>query len=255
MNAVPAEFWTTLPLTPGVRVLGADANGLGALEKPAGVLSHPNRDAGRVRALLSADYDFAAECFTWTPPGGNVARLWLLNRLDSPTSGVILVAADGALAADVKAQFQRKAVEKKYVALVFGQPRAEREVWRDRLAVERREGVVRASTAAGHIPAESECRVLRAARGTPPLALLELTPRTGRTHQLRVQSAKRGLPIVGDQTYGDFRRNREFAKATRQKRLFLHSLATDVRYSWAGREWDFSARSPLPPEFAAALGG
>jgi len=253
VNAVSAEFWNTLPLTAGVRVLGADPNGLGALEKPAGVLSHPNREGGRGRALLEADYDFAAECFTWIPPGAAPLRLWLLNRLDSPTSGVILVAADEPLATDVKAQFQRKAVEKKYVALVFGKPRIEREVWRDRLAIDRRDGVVRAS-AAGHIPAESECRVLRMTPGIAPLALVELTPRTGRTHQLRVQCAKRGLPIVGDQTYGNFRRNREFAKATRMKRLFLHSLSTEVRYAWSGRDWSFSARSPLPPEFETALG-
>jgi tRNA pseudouridine65 synthase len=254
VNAVSAEFWTTLPLTSGVRLLSTDPNGLGALEKPAGVLSHPNREGGRGRALLNAEYDFSAECFTWTPPGAAPLRLWLLNRLDSPTSGVILVAADGPLATEVKTQFQSKAVEKQYVALVFGKPRFEREVWRDRLAIERRDGVVRTSAATGHIPAESECRVLRMAPGIAPLALLELTPRTGRTHQLRVQCAKRGLPIVGDQTYGDFRRNREFAKTTRLKRLFLHSLSTEVRYAWAGRDWGFSARSPLPPEFEKGLG-
>ncbi|HLP07470.1 MAG TPA: RNA pseudouridine synthase, partial [Opitutaceae bacterium] len=105
----------------------------------------------------------------------------------------------------------------------------------------------------GHIPAESDCRVLRAARGAQPLALLELKPRTGRTHQLRVQCARRQLPIVGDQTYGDFRRNREFAKLARTKRLFLHSLETQVRYSWASREWSFAARAELPVEFEAAL--
>ena len=86
-----------------------------------------------------------------------------------------------------------------------------------------------------------------------PLALLELKPRTGRTHQLRVQCARRQLPIVGDQTYGDFRKNREFAKVARTKRLFLHSLETQVRYSWAGREWSFGARAELPAEFAAAM--
>ena len=249
-----STFWSNLPLVGGVELLGHDGNGLGALSKPAGVLSHPNeRGKDRGRALLDAEYDLEAECFVWTDAGsGDVRRLWLLNRLDSATSGVILVAADGKLAADVKAQFQRKAVAKTYVALVFGTPRVPRELWRDRLAVERKGGVVRSGTAGGHIPAESECRVLRTTRGPQPLALLELKPHTGRMHQLRVQCAKRQLPIVGDQTYGDFRKNREFAKAAKTKRLFLHSLETQVRYLWAGREWQFAAKAALPAEFAAA---
>jgi 23S rRNA-/tRNA-specific pseudouridylate synthase len=257
VSAQPKSFWEKLPLVAGVEVLGHDGNGLGALSKPAGVLSHPNeRGKDRGRALLDAEYDLEAECFVWADAAsGAERRLWLLNRLDSATSGVILVAADGKLADDVKAQFQRKAVAKTYVALVFGTPRVLREVWRDRLAVERKGGVVRSGTAGGHIPAESECRVLRAVRGPQPLALLELKPHTGRTHQLRVQCAKRQLPIVGDQTYGDFRRNREFAKSTRTKRLFLHSLETLVRYQWAGRQWNFSARAALPVEFGTALGG
>ncbi len=256
MNESAASSWSSLPLVPGVALLAHDRNGLAALSKPAGVLSHPNeRGKDRGRALLDADYDLDAECFVWTAPAdGAERRLWLLNRLDSATSGVILVAADGKLAADVKAQFQRKAIAKTYVALVFGTPRTPKELWRDRLAVARKGGVVRSSTAGGHIPAESECRVLRAERGAAPLALLELKPLTGRTHQLRVQCAKRQLPIVGDQTYGDFRKNREFAKAARTKRLFLHSLETQVRYRWAGRDWSFSARAELPPEFDAALG-
>ena len=256
MSAIPASFWKTLPLGSGVTVLGHDANGLGALAKPAGVLSHPNDDGkAQARALLGAGYDLKAECYSWTDAAsGDVRRLWLLNRLDSATSGVILVAADGRLATDVKAQFQRRAIAKTYVALVFGLPRVPRELWRDRIAVERKGGVVRSSAECGHIPAESECRVLRSARGAQPLTLLELKPHTGRTHQLRVQCARRQLPIVGDQTYGDFRRNREFAKATREKRLFLHSLDTLVRYTWNGREWSFAAKAELPPEFNSALG-
>jgi 23S rRNA-/tRNA-specific pseudouridylate synthase len=83
--------------------------------------------------------------------------------------------------------------------------------------------------------------------------LLRLQPHTGRSHQLRVQCARRGLPIVGDQTYGDFRLNREFARHTGWKRLFLHSAETAFRYERRGRSFTFSARAPAPAEFAAAL--
>ena len=89
----------------------------------------------------------------------------------------------------------------------------------------------------------------------PPLALLRLEPKTGRSHQLRVQCAKRRLPIVGDGTYGDFPDNRAFAKRTGSKRLFLHSHETSFNYDFGGRSHAFKAIAPLPPEFAAALSG
>jgi 23S rRNA-/tRNA-specific pseudouridylate synthase len=58
---------------------------------------------------------------------------------------------------------------------------------------------------------------------------------------------------VGDQTYGDFTRNRAFAKQVETKRLFLHSLETSFAYTWHGKEFGFAAKAPLPPEFEAWL--
>jgi 23S rRNA-/tRNA-specific pseudouridylate synthase len=93
--------------------------------------------------------------------------------------------------------------------------------------------------------------------GNPPLALIQLEPRTGRSHQLRVQCAQRHLPIVGDATYGDFALNRAFARRTGNKRLFLHSSETAFDYEWAGKSWRFLARAELPEAFEEAwrLGG
>jgi 23S rRNA pseudouridine955/2504/2580 synthase len=58
---------------------------------------------------------------------------------------------------------------------------------------------------------------------------------------------------VGDQTYGDFRLNREFAKATGCRRLFLHSLETRFSYELNRRTHAFAATAPLPDEFAEFL--
>jgi 23S rRNA-/tRNA-specific pseudouridylate synthase len=179
-------------------------------------------------------------------------RIWLLNRLDSATSGVILAAASEKLAREIRALFQQRQVRKLYNALVFGVPSEPRQIWRDRLAVEKRGAQIR--TAAGRgVPSEAHMRVLAQKRppsaAGAPLALIQLEPKTGRSHQLRVQCAQRGLPIVGDATYGDFAANRAFAQATGEKRLFLHSLETSFTYTWAGRDWAFSAKAPLPPEF------
>lgn len=252
-----ADFWATLPLGRGVALLVRDENGLAALLKPAGVLSHPNRAGEEPCSLLQARYEEEGECFAWSAggaPPGATRRLWLLNRLDSATSGVILVADNAELATAIRAHFRRKQVRKVYQALVFGTPRQPAELWRDRLAVEKRGGRIRTAAGAGHVPAESAMTVLRrGGAGDAPLALLRLEPRTGRSHQLRVQCAQRGLPIVGDQTYGDFPRNRAFAKRTGEKRLFLHSLETSFDYEFRGRRRTFAAVAPAPAGFEKFL--
>lgn len=235
-------------------MLAHDANGLAALNKPAGVLSHPNAGGDEPRSLLTVRYTLDDEFYQWTDEkGGAPRRLWLLNRLDSATSGVVLVCADEKLAGEIRAHFKRKQVRKVYQALVFGTPRQPGELWKDTIAVMKKGGQVRAEANAGRVPAECQMRLVRTGRGEPRLSLLQLEPHTGRSHQLRVQCAKRHLPIVGDQTYGDFPRNRAFAKSTGLKRLFLHSLETSFDYECGGRTHHFAATAPLPAEFAAAI--
>lgn len=245
--------WTATPWGPGVKLVASDENGLAALNKPAGVLSHPNESGDVSRSLLAAHYDHAAECYVWTPPGAaEPAKVWLLNRLDSATSGVILLADDAALAQEIRAQFRHKHVAKTYQALVFGKPPRPTDVWRDMVAVQKQAGQIRTKAGAGRVPAECGMTLVHGRGvGAGALALIQLEPRTGRSHQLRVQCAKRHLPIIGDQTYGDFRRNREFAKRTGEKRMFLHSLSTRFEYQWHGRVCGFAAMAPLPAEFRA----
>lgn len=243
-------YWSTLPLGRDVTLIARDENGLAAFNKPAGVLSHPNTSEDQPRSLLMARYVIEGEYYEWPrADGSGLERLWLLNRLDSATSGVILAAATAELATAIRAQFKRKQVRKVYQALVFGAPRAPMEIWRDLLAVEKAGGKIRTGARAGNVPAETRMSVTRRGLKEPRVSLLKLEPRTGRSHQLRVQCAKRGLPIVGDQTYGDFARNREFAKRAETKRMFLHSLETSFEYEFAGRRQMFSARAPLPARF------
>lgn len=254
MKGTAESNWTTLPLGRGVKVLHFDANGLAALEKPAGVLSHPNEPGDEPRSLLTARYHVEDEVYEWPGASGDAPRrLWLLNRLDSATSGVILAAANRELAEQIRAQFKRRQVRKVYQALVFGTPRQPVELWRDLLVVEKRGGVIRTAGAAGHVPAESRMSVVRSGIRKPRVTLIRLEPRTGRSHQLRVQCTKRGLPIVGDQTYGDFRRNRAFAKLAGTKRLFLHSMETSFEYEFRGAKHAFAAQAPLPDEFGKFL--
>ena len=250
MSGTPADYWSTLPLGRSVGLLVRDANGLAAFNKPAGVLSHPNEPKEEPRALLTCRYDQAAQCFIWKTPAGTEGRLWLLNRLDAATSGVILVAVNEKLAVAIREQFAKKQVKKIYAAVVFGKPLQEVQLWQDLLAVQKQGGRVR-TAARGNIPATTEVRLIRNRQAAFHTSLVQLEPHTGRSHQLRVQCAKRHLPIVGDQTYGNFGLNRQFAKTTGTKRLFLHSLETAFTYTLGGKKFAFQAHAPLPVEFEA----
>lgn len=251
MSTLPADFWTTLPLGADVHLLTKDENGLAAFDKPTGVLAHPNEPKDEPRALLTCHYDAAGEYFSWRDAANVEQRLYLLNRLDSATSGVILVAASKALAETIKQQFAKKQVKKVYNTLVFGKPAVRMQVWRDMLAVKRKGGIVRATTV-GNVPSVTQMQFVKSNMGTFTTSLLRLEPQTGRSHQLRVQCATRHLPIVGDQNYGNFNLNRAFAKATQNKRLFLHSLDTSFSYDFAGRTFHFKAHAPLPRDFSTA---
>jgi len=244
------DFWADVPFGPGVKRVKCDANGLAGLDKPEGVLSHPNGPRDEGRSLVRARYDREEEFFEWPGPSGGKRRLWLINRLDSATSGLILAAAPEELAREVRAQFRRRGVRKVYQALVFGRPVRPSETWRDFLDVKREGGRVRTVGGRGSLPSESVMTLVRSGSdGTRTISMVRLEPRTGRSHQLRVQCARRGLPIVGDRTYGDFAANRAFARAGGPRRMFLHSLEVSLEYSLGGAPHEFSAEAPLPAAF------
>lgn len=236
-----------LPLGKGVRVLGTHPAGLLALEKPEGVLSHPNGREVSSRALLKACYDEDREAYVLE--GGGLA--YLLHRLDSPTSGVLLVALEEALAEAVRAAFRGQRVHKTYVAVVGGHRRQGQGLWRDALDKRKQGGQLRAESGRGH-EAVSAFRFLKQGRR---LHLLELKPQTGRTHQLRAQCALHGYPIVGDKTYGDFKLNQQVRQTSAHKRLFLHAREVSLKLDYKGRALSFRAHSPLPLEFETLLKG
>lgn len=239
-----------IPTGPGVRIIASHPAGLLALEKPGGALSHPNSAAPARNALLVAAYDADAECYHFTDTAGATRRVWLLNRLDSPTSGVVLLALNADAAEAVKKAFAGHDVGKTYHAVVKGgRPTPPEGRWRDRLDKRRGAGHVRSEAGAG-VESVSRYAWLRTNRELPALSLLRLEPETGRTHQLRVQCAEHGHPVAGDKTYGDFALNRTLAaRDNRFDRLFLHCSRTAFRIVIAGRAADFVAESPLPPEF------
>jgi len=214
------------PLGPGVEIVKQGPAGLYALNKPSGIRSQPKEGGKDPQALLTCSYSLKDEAYH-IPPDKGGGKLWLLHRLDAGTSGVILVADQEGTAKEVKKAFAEHRVKKTYVALVFGWPKEKEAVWRDRIEVSKEGGRARGKAGAG-IWAEAKMRVREKFQGRAgSMALLELQPKTGRTHQLRIQCANRGLPIVGDRTYGDFQKN----KGVKHGALFLHSESVECPIS------------------------
>lgn len=233
-----------VPLGREVRLITSHSSGLWALAKPSGVRSHPNDDRPDPKALLTVAYDQKAQCYC-----DGERRWFLLHRLDAPTSGVVLLADNRELADEIKRMFADREVEKTYIALVRGKPSRREDLWRDHLQTEKRGRALRTRTGTGDL-ALAEMKCLHSTLRPPVCSLLELQPKTGRTHQLRIQCASRQLPIIGDGTYGDFSFNRDFVQNGGSRRLFLHAHRVRLRLSWRGQSISLKAEDPLPAEFS-----
>jgi 23S rRNA pseudouridine1911/1915/1917 synthase len=216
-------------------VLHAD-DAIVVVDKPAGLVVHPgagHRGDTLVEGLL-ARFPELGERFEGPRPG-------IVHRLDRDTSGVMVVARTVAAAKRLRAQFKRQTVEKVYLALAKGAVRPaagiiDAPIGRDPARRKRM-----AALPAGR-PSRTRYRVLGEAEG---YSWLEVRPRTGRTHQIRVHLAAIGHPVAGDPVYG--RRDK------RVGRLALHAWQLSFDHPRDGERVRF--RAPLPDDLVAAVEG
>jgi tRNA pseudouridine32 synthase/23S rRNA pseudouridine746 synthase len=125
---------------------------------------------------------------------------WLAHRLDSDTSGCLLIALKKSSLSAAQAEFLAGRAEKTYWAVVLGEPAQPAGRIDQPLAKRNTPAGWRMAADPEGVRAVTDWRVLGAAGG---LALLELHPLTGRTHQIRVHCAQLGHPVLGDPVYGD----------------------------------------------------
>ena len=235
-----------LPLDKNSQLLAWEESGIIAIDKAAGVLSHPNPNGKRnARNLLLADYISEEECYVWLDPKGQTNRFYLCHRLDSPTSGIIIGSCDSETANLIKEKFANREVRKTYHAVTCFNPKAKEGHWVDRLIEKRVDGKLRVERGNGST-CKANVRFLQKKKGENHLQLIELRPSTGRTHQLRVQCMLRKMPIVGDKTYGDFSLNRKVKKESKLDRLCLHASNIEFSIRKKGQEINFTCESPLP---------
>jgi 23S rRNA pseudouridine1911/1915/1917 synthase len=179
---------------------------------------------------------------------GNV-YVGLVHRLDRPTSGVVLLARTSKAASRLSAQFRAGEITKVYWAIVEGQPETDQGEWLDLLEKDRRTNLVRVMKPEQPDDGGKKARVVyRVVARIAGQSKLELRPVTGRSHQLRVQLAHRGLPIVGDGKYGAA----TVLKAEDGgRRIALH--ARELSFKHPTREEVISVVAPVPADWPESL--
>ena len=218
-----------------------------AIDKPAGVAVHGGSGVafGVIEQLRMARpaHDF----------------LELVHRLDRETSGVLLVAKKRMALKILQEQFRERETDKIYLALVAGRWPANKKVLDKPLQKyllpdgERRVRIVDQEHPEG-MRAVTLVKVKAELPASPALpgqafTLLEVTIKTGRTHQIRVHLASEGYPIAGDDKYGDFDLNKSLQKqsgANALKRMFLHAWQLKFTHPSNGKR--IQLRAELPPE-------
>ena len=223
------------------------------VNKPAGMVVHPaaGHSAGTlVNAIL-------AHCSNLSV--GGVERPGIVHRLDSDTSGIIIVAKNDNALRDLQAQFKSRRVHKTYLALVEGHVKPPRgkidaSIGRDpkhrqKMAVLTRGKVRQAVTVYRTLASFGS-----ALRGSGGYTLVQAEPQTGRTHQIRVHLAFLGFPIVADAIYGHKTSRSSAGKNTNLSgltRQFLHAWKIVFTLPRGGREVSFTA--PLPADLRQTL--
>lgn len=237
------------PVAPDVELpILYEDDGLLAINKPCGIAVHGGSGLawGAIEALRAQRPE---------------ARfLELAHRLDRETSGVLLIAKRRPALVGLHEMFRSQKGDKRYLALVLGE-------WPQTGSGETLkitdplykyltpEGERRVRVARGRDLAHPEMRPaethFRLKKQYPAYALVEAKLKTGRTHQIRVHLASMGLPIVGDDKYGDFTLNKQLASRGALNRMFLHAASLRCKHPVTGETLVIVA--PLPDELQRFL--
>ena len=204
------------------------------VDKPAGLTVHPapgHPGHTLVNAIL-AHYPHLADI-------GDSLRPGIVHRLDRDTSGLMLVAKNRVAQANLAEQFKSRSVVKAYLVLVKGRLTPQTGIIQADIGRDPRNRQRMAVVSRGR-EARTEYRVVRY---IGDYSLLEITPETGRTHQIRVHLAAIGYPVVGDSVYG--------VKSPYLSRQFLHASKLGFHLPSTGKYMEFS--SELPPDLEQAL--
>ena len=220
------------PLELALEVVHEDEDLL-VVDKPAGLVVHPAGPDERptlAHGLLALG-----------AAGGDPDRPGIVHRLDRDTSGLLVVARSEEAHTRLSRAIREREVERRYLALVRGEPRSRTGRITAPIGRDRRDRTRRSLDTETPRDAVTWFEVLER---LGPRALLEVRLETGRTHQIRVHLEAIELPVCGDPVYG-------VAGDLGLERQFLHAHRLRFAHPITGQPLELS--SPLPPDLEAAL--
>lgn len=210
------------PPLSSLTILHEDADLL-VVDKPSGLLSVPGKSAEHADCLETRVRDAYPDAL-------------LVHRLDMDTSGVMVFARNKSAQRHLGLQFEKRQMQKTYHAILTGLVRDDTGLVDLPLIVDWPNRPLQKVDFETGKPAQTEWRVQsRSANST----LVELYPKTGRSHQLRVHMLAIGHPILGDRFYGDA------DVISRMDRLALHASMLRLRHPTGGAWCEFTAKSPF----------
>lgn len=230
-----------------IKVIYED-NDLLILDKPSGITvnkSDTTVDEITVQDFVFEKLNFAAKK---ADESDFYKRAGIVHRIDKETSGILVVAKDIESFTNLQAQFKERNIEKSYIALVHGNVKVDEGeivVPVGRLPWNRK----RFGILAGGKDAVTSYKVIE--RFKKPYTLLELSPKTGRTHQIRVHLKYINHPIFADFLYAGRKVSRDDRKLL--ERFFLHAQKISFPHPRTGERVNFE--SNLPHELQNVLSG
>nr|MBI5455891.1 RluA family pseudouridine synthase [Candidatus Levybacteria bacterium] len=216
------------------------------LDKPSGITVN-NAETTRGQFTIQ---DFLEKNFPLKNPTNDESdfykRAGIVHRIDKETSGILVIARNKESFTNLQLQFKERLVNKTYIALVHGHVASEEgeiSIPVGRLPWNRK----RFGVLSGGREATTFYKVLE--KYKKPFTLLELTPKTGRTHQIRVHLKYINHPIFGDFLYAGRKTSRDDRMIL--ERFFLHAQKINFLHPKTGKKVEFE--SPLPPELKQAV--
>jgi len=230
---------------------------LAVVNKPAGMMVHAGAGATDDERNRGTLVNALLHRFGALSEVGGELRPGIVHRLDKETSGLILVAKNDLAHRRLAAQFSKREIKKRYVALVHGWPPKDRGTINDpisRDAVRRTRMSIRGSGGRSAITHYEVRERIASAYGK--FALVDVRIETGRTHQIRVHMASLRHPVVGDALYGAAKELKRVGNAISPAvlaldRNFLHAAAIEFQQPRTGEAMKFEA--PLPMELLEFL--
>jgi 23S rRNA pseudouridine955/2504/2580 synthase len=179
--------------------------------------------------------------------------LELVHRIDRETSGILLIAKKRSALVNMHDMMRHNRIEKKYTMMVEGEwtdPKKTVELLLKKTFTQGGERRVNVTEDEDDSQNQMSKTIFYLKKSLGPYTLLEAKLITGRTHQLRVQLAHLGFPILGDDKYGDFSLNKVLQKKG-LKRMFLHAFSMKMKHPLT--EEPLELKAPLPRELDAFL--